>query len=181
MKLYAMTAVAVAMLLATASCKTNETNYRTAYEAALQKRIQDEADDGLDQSAHRALKSTTAGSVTLRTIGKVDSVRVTTRHMVVIDGDSVAQPPQFSVAVAQFRQQFNAKAMCGRLREHGFTSAYVCKTGDPVYIVATDGNDDETIAAQELDKIRKTSHISFTENYPMLIRNAGYYPQKKTK
>jgi hypothetical protein len=177
-----MTAVAVALLLATASCKTNETNYRAAYEAALQKRAQEEADDGLDEAAHKALVHTSTAITRVATIGGVDSVVTTTRHMVVmLEGDSVAQPPQYSVAVAQFRQQFNAKAMCSRLRGEGFPDAYVCKTGDPIYIVSVCGDDDETAAAKLYDDIRRKSSISFTQNYPMLIRSAGYYPQKKTK
>ncbi|MCM1021576.1 MAG: SPOR domain-containing protein [Muribaculum sp.] len=85
--------------------------------------------------------------------------------------DSVGQ---YGVAVAQFKQIFNAKSMMMRLRNHGFYGATVVQNGEPLYYVLIFSGDDMDSAIEEYRKISGNSDFSFKPPYPTVFKPTIY-------
>ncbi|MCC8071836.1 MAG: SPOR domain-containing protein [Bacteroidales bacterium] len=133
------------------SCKTNEANYRAAYEVAKSQQEKNLSEEGL-------------GDISLQT-QKMPSWRV-------VDGDSLYILPEtfalvkdcgegpvgtFNVVVGQFHQIFNAKAMRSRLMAAGYEKAMVVQNTEPFfYVIAvpctTASEASAAVAAVKADK-----------------------------
>ncbi|MDE5934614.1 MAG: hypothetical protein K2K33_10240 [Muribaculaceae bacterium] len=121
--------VAVVMLLS--GCKTTEANYKAAYETAREKNastIGTEVDSAI--AGEDSPKEQTFGDVVLPTIGR-------RLYAVKADGADSVNPKLYNVAVARFRQLFNARSLCARLREGGFEGAFLAMDKDRDYYVLT--------------------------------------------
>lgn len=140
------------------SCKTTESNYKAAYETAAERRASkvDAEDDFL---------SIPDQSVTVTTF--LSPIKTTEKDTI-----TPAEAPRFSVAVNKFKQVFNAKALCNRLRADGWTSAYVAQTPEDEYYVMARGFANEDEAKVCLQEIKSDKRVPFGRGYPTLIRAA---------
>ena len=153
-----------AMLLSMSACKTTEANYRAAYEAARETRAT--ADDGLDEETRAALQREAQNGP--------EASSVNTVFFAVTENSDITAP-QYCIAVNRFRQQFNAKELCGRLQQSGYYGAFVGKTADQNFYVMLGGDDDFDKASAMLKSSRADKRIPFGSGYPVMIKSAGYY------
>lgn len=134
-------------IAALTGCKTTEANYQAAYEAA----------------ARHVAQKADANDMTVEGTFRKDYLK----PVKLADDDAVTPPATapFVVAVHQFKQVFNAKALCRRLREAGVKNAYVAQTANDDYYVIADG-------FQTLDEALKKS-VSL-ESHPLPATGAGF-------
>lgn len=132
----------IAIVMALTGCKTSEANYRAAYEVAKEKRTQ-EIDAMTDASLAKAEMPQ------MQAIGETDMPVITLRlYAVAAEGANSVVPKLYSVAVAKFKQLFNARSLCQRLREGGLESAFVTMDREKNYyvITGTTSNEKEVVA-----------------------------------
>lgn len=151
----------VAILFAT-SCKTNENNYRAAYEVAKER-----AKDGVDDETYARMQSE---SMPQKTVVNGHSMRVINVAVAVVKSDDnvTKNMNKYNVVVAKFRQLFNAKAMCGRLDEKGYNPIILKDAEQSFYVVAASvENSDEASAI--LNKIAEDKSIVLKDPYPCVL------------
>lgn len=155
------TAVSASILALTSSCKTTEANYRAAYEATV--------------SHRNALSNADDPDMTVKT----DSAAILTVFLapIQIDKKSDAVTPQkalpFNAAVNRFKQVFNAKALCLRLRDNGWPQAYVAQTDDEEFYVMAAGSDTQAEALAICAKLHKSgSSVPLGRGYPQIVKSA---------
>lgn len=156
--------LSVLTMMLVASCKTNENNYRAAYEVAKEKQM-----GGVDADTYELMQ---AESMPQITVINGDSVRVITEAVKIVKTteNAVAVLKNYNVAVAQFRQVFNANAMCRRLSANGY-SAYIVENADPAYYVIAGGFDYRTEAVELLKQVQSDKSIVLREPYPCLLQS----------
>ncbi len=151
-------------LIALVGCKTNENNYRQAYEIAQQKERA-----GLDSTVYDKIRQE-ARPLTVDVNG--ESVRMMTQNVSVVPsyGDA-SQLKRYSVVANKFHQSFNAKAMMHRLQDNGY-KAFLLQTSDPVYYVVVGSFDSKEEATFLLRELEADSRIVLKEPYPYLLEAA---------
>lgn len=158
-------AAIVALLLSAASCRTSEENYRVAYTAVKEKV---DADAGIEGTIYEKIRREAVGG---RTIVGGDTIPTTTVAVGCVEGVSVAADVgRYNVAVAQFKQLFNARSLVGRLRAAGYSGATVVATGEPLYYVvaATAATAEEAAAA--FAAVSADTAVYSRPPYPLLLR-----------
>lgn len=157
-------------------CKTNEANYRAAYEAARTKANADAAaDDGLDENTRRMLARSRERATAVHIVGS-DTLRVTTLFVKMTQGD-YDRVPKFSVVVNAFSQVFNAKALCSRLKENGFPGAYIFENSTPDYYVAAAGSNSIDSVPEILRRVEAAGNPGSRAGFPAIIRSGGWSPK----
>lgn len=126
---YSIIVSAATAALMLVGCKPTEKNYRTAYEAALQKR---------EQAAREQMRPATGllsdDGPQLRMLGN-DSVYVQKERMFTLDGKRLRGG--WAVAVGLFKIDTNAKASARDLQTAGISRAFPAKvSGGRYYAVA---------------------------------------------
>lgn len=122
--------LAVLCLLAVA-CKPTETNYRSAYEAALSKRNQADPDEEILFGGHK--QASPLGSVE-QTVGG-ETMQVLYAPCTLMEPDGVAETNRYRVAIARYRMPANALDHARRLSAAGASGVAVAKLGDERYLV----------------------------------------------
>ena len=160
------------MLLAVmASCKTTEKNYRAAYEKALEKTEETSVVDGTiyDKMRREAINSSMVDSQS------GDTIPMITMTVSCVKGVSVPDSVgRYSVAVAQFKQVFNAKSMMRRLRARGYTTATVVQTAEPLYYVLAATCATPAEAAEAYRRIVADKAVATKTPYPCVFTPARY-------
>ncbi len=146
------------LLCVAAGCKTTEANYKAAYEAAAAQRQSqaDAADDFLNRP-----DSTVVRTMFLSPVKLADDDVVTP-----------ASTPKYCVVVNRFKQVFNARALCRRLRGEGYADAFVVGNTDDEYFVAAFGAGTQEEARALAGRLRSDSSVPFGRGYPAVIRAA---------
>lgn len=159
--------VFVIMLIAVSlnSCKTTEANYKKAYEAAKEKQM-----DTDDSTVTQSLKNSTLPKLMI-----LQGIELPVRTEVIgltKDGGATKENLKvYNVAVASFKQLFNAKSMCERLREHNY-NAFLLHNRDLTYYVIA-GTTDKAIDAKEcIDKIKADRDLVLKSPFPYVLRAA---------
>ena len=156
---------AILILLGAYACKTNEANYRDAYEKAKEKKT--ETVDSLPTAMLRQ-----SDLPRLMKIGN-DSVPVRTFPITrKIDAGSEDGIKKFCVVVGKFRQIFNASSMSKRLAEDGYTYACVVHDRDNYYYVIASSTDIPTEVTPQLDRVRNDKSIVLHSPFPYILRPA---------
>lgn len=129
-------------------CKTSEENYRKVYEVAKQKKAET---DSLNASGTIYDRVRNQGFST-RAVAGGDTLSV--RQEYVAEPENIPHQEydpmwNYGVVAGQFRQLFHARSMAQRLRDAGYTHAFIVQTREPVYYVVAEG-------AQQLDAIIPT-------------------------
>lgn len=155
----------IVAILALAGCKTNEKNYRAAYEMARQNERA-----GIDSTIYEKIRREARPS-TLDINGR--SLAALTVAVRLTPGDDAsARLYPYCVAVAQFKQLFNARTMVKRLRDNGY-DAFLVENREPLYYVIAGGSDASADAVSILDRISADKGIVLREPYPFILRPLG--------
>lgn len=157
--------IALAALVMT-GCKTNENNYRAAYEIAKEKF---DNEGGLDSTIYNRLRPQGRGTVL---VGDGDTV---TMHIVTIGypdnlGASRETVKKYCVVVAQFKQVFNARVMRERLIGDGYTDAMVVNTREPLYYVVAGTSADPDSAVAMLKQLKADKRVVLRDPFPWILQ-----------
>ncbi len=147
------------------SCKPTEANYRQAYLATKQKA---DNQSPVESTIYNHLRKQTIKSGIIVGNDTIPLMQVAVKCTPGISApDSVGL---YSVAVAQFKQIFNARSMMNRLRGMGYSSATVVENGEPLYyvLISTFDNADEAVASY--NAVVKNSDIVCREPYPCIFK-----------
>ena len=158
-RLFIVSAIALFMF---AACKTNEANYRAAYEIAKQKSM-----DGVDAETYEKMQRE---SMPTKEVAGGDTLRMMRAavNLAKYEGNGSAMLKRYNVVVAQFKQIFNAKAMMGRLKNQGY-DAIVLQNPDPLYYVVAGSVDSKNEAVELLKKLTNDKSIVLREPYPCVL------------
>lgn len=163
--IFAMTALAIGMT----SCKTNESNYRAAYEAAKQK---NEESRGIENTVYEKIRNEAVNS---RLIVDGDTIPMMTVNVKIAQSTTTPeQVKRYSLVINQFKQIFNARSQMNRLRENGYPDAFVLETGEPLYYVVAATTDDSEEAQKTYMKIQKDKSVVIRSPFPWLLIPATF-------
>lgn len=154
-------------LLAIVSCKTNENNYRAAYEAAVAQR---QESSGIDSTIYSRIRnSARQSSLTVGT----DSLPLRTEYIGYPKdgGSSRENVGRYCVVVGQFKQIFNAKAMRDRLITDGY-HAMIVNTREPLYYVVAASCTTAAEAAREYSRVSHDSKLVLRSPLPFILQPA---------
>ncbi|MCM1518916.1 MAG: SPOR domain-containing protein [Pseudoflavonifractor sp.] len=156
---------ALVAALAVTGCKTNEKNYRAAYEMARQNERA-----GIDSTIYEKIRREARPS-TLDVDGRTLPVLTVAVRLTPGD-DAVKRLYPYCVAVAQFKQLFNARAMVKRLRDNGYV-AFLVENREPLYYVIAGGAYAPDEAISVFDRISSDGSVVLREPYPFILRPVG--------
>lgn len=148
------------ILITLGGCKTSESNYKAAYDAAMSHR--DES-TGLTAAERTAIAREAAPAMTA--VSATDSVPVKVMRLGYIGRSGVV--PSYCVAAGEFRQKFNAEAMCKRLQGLGFADAFVASTVKESFVAVAGGAPTLPEAAPIYRKLSAATRL--TSPYPLII------------
>ncbi|MCM1028463.1 MAG: hypothetical protein NC484_02485 [Alloprevotella sp.] len=166
-RLTAAMAVVLTMIMAS-SCKTNESNYRAAYDTVVahQKQMQGDLDTpGLQATGTAAPKPTEVSNGVVLPLATEWLGSATKEADVTKPGEY----KRYNVAVARFRQVFNARQMKGRLVAGGYPGATILKSKDAYYVSAFSTNMPDS-ALTELNRVKADTSLSLKTPFPYVIR-----------
>lgn len=163
-------AVTTAMLLAVTSCKTNENNYRKAYEKAVAENDRNVTDfENTIYNRYRGrVRDITVplGDTTVN--ARVITVKVTP------DGGGIAEwLKKYSVVVAEFKQRFNANSMRSRFLDAGYPRTFLVENAEPYYYVVAASSDNIADMVAVADSIAATSPVPLKEGFPYIMQVPG--------
>lgn len=163
---YLILAIAV-LTISMGACKTNEANYRDAYEKAMAK--QTDTGDSLTTAQLRQSQNPRMQLIA----GSPDTLPVMTFAITKkADAGSDEGVKKFCIVVGRFKQIFNARSMCERLATSGYPDA--CVVHDRMnyyYVIATSTNQPEQIKSL-LNKCAKDSTLVLRPPFPYVLRPA---------
>lgn len=166
-RIITMTAVSVAVIFT--GCKTNESNYRAAYEAARQK---NEETRGIEGTVYEQIRKEAIDS---RLIVDGDSIPMSTVNVKIAAGSTTPeQVKKYSVVINQFKQIFNARSQMERLRANGWPDAFILETAEPLYYVVAATDDDGEKAAELYARVLKDKSIVLKSPFPWLLQPARF-------
>ncbi len=145
------------------SCKTTEENYRSAYDRAKAAR-----DSSATESAIYG-RGRTMGAQTIVAEGDTIECRIQRVALTEPIDDSVDFSDRFNVVVGQFKQEFNAKSMCKRLRQAGYENAVVVQNGEPYYFVLLSSHETRQAAIEALKAIPDDFPIRMRAPLPYIL------------
>lgn len=157
--------VVLAAALTFAGCKTNEANYRAAYEKAKEKGQSTAVDKSVYEQIDRE-----DGPVAVT----VDNVQLPVKTLILSVADTQAFPNakvlKYNVATAKFRQVFNANSMAKRLIANGFGYAFIAKDREGDFYVVACSTGDASEAQRQLDAV-KASSVGTVAPFPYVVVN----------
>lgn len=162
----------IALAAVLGACKTNEANYRAAYEKAKERRT--ETGDSLTTSQLRSSllpKDMVIGSDTLPVMTFPVSVYSDKNDK---NNVPVGELKKYLIVVGQFRQIFNAGSMARRIADNGLEGAFVVynRQKDYFVIAASTDNPDEVVGL--LNGVRSDRSLSLRSPYPYVLRPAQF-------
>ena len=164
------TAIFTALLAVVAimtGCKTNENNYRAAYEAAVSHH---EENSGVDSTIYARIRNQARMS---DLVVDGDSLPLRTEYIGYTDGGGASRETikRYNVVVGQFKQVFNAKAMRDRLVEHGY-EAVIVNTREPLYYVVAATCADPQEAASVMKRVKGDKSLVLKSHLPFILQPA---------
>lgn len=150
-------------------CKPTEQGYRSAYEAAKNKREQADPDEALLTGGHRLLND---GSTIWKVIGK-DSLQMQHMFLRPMEGSKWPESGPYHLAVAMFKMTTNANSMLEDLRGKGGLKPVIATDGkDRHYIIAGSATYADSLG-NVLSTFRKENpgfqYIGLTPPQPLII------------
>lgn len=147
-----------------AGCKTNEANYRQAYEVAKQKY---ENVDTASTESHRLERYAQPRPRVVD--GDTLQLLVQPLNAVAGEGLTSSQISRYNVVVGQFRQIFNARQMRQRLIGSGYGSTAILASPMPLYYVVTMTTDTASQAAAEIRRLQSDAALKLRSPLPFVI------------
>ena len=155
--------------LALTGCKTNEANYRAAYEVAKAKQSRNiDLDGSGDTSGLHGMdtpRPTTVQGVTL-------PMRTETISFTKDGGARQENILRYNIVVGRFRQIFNATQMRQRLMDSGYPQACIVNNRDKVYFVIAHSCATPAQAAEALAKVKADKNLRLTSPLPFVLEPA---------
>lgn len=149
------------------SCKTNEKNYREAYERATAQNDRGVTD--FENTIYNRYRSQTRedrvqlGDRTVDT--KIIRVKVTE------DGGGIPEwLHTYSVVVGEFKQRFNALSLCRRYTDAGYPRAFLVENAEPYYYIVVGSSDNLADMVALRDSIAATSPLPLKEGFPYILQ-----------
>lgn len=155
------------IVLSLSACKTTEANYRAAYETAIQKEK-----EGIDDDTYALMQQE---ELPRQIMADGDTLRVITQSVTIApnaDNDN-AVIKRHNVAVGDFRQMFNAKAMKGRISKKGYDT-FIVKTAEPTYYVIVAACDTQDEAKAVIKRLQADKSIVLRLPYPCILEPTKY-------
>jgi len=142
-KNYLLLGLAFALLFSLDSCKPKESAYKTAYEAAKVREIENQVDE-----------VTPISKPSVSTNDVVQKEKVT-----VLDGAGIFQ---FSVVIGSFINKTNADALKDRMVKQGYT-AFLAQNERKMYRVIVATFNERATAAAERDRVKNKYYPEFQD------------------
>lgn len=160
-KAIALICVASAMAVGISGCKTSEENYQQAYEIALAKKT-----EGLSEEEIAGILREESMP---KTVYRGDSIPYKVMYTKWVEGGIDNSALRFSVIVASFKQQFNARSVYERLVAGGYPDAVVlADASDRYYIGAVTTNSLDSAVAV-LNALPGSSPVALSAPYPYIL------------
>ncbi len=153
-------------LLLTA-CRTNEANYKAAYEHAVSRK--QDTTSGIDNTVYDKIRREASGSTT---VWNGDTISIKRQHVALVNNEGPKSLQEAYIIVAQFKQIFNAKSMCQRLVDNGNTEACILSTREPLYYVAINSGSKAEMIQLCSELIRKQT-VTTKPPYPLVLQPAS--------
>lgn len=161
----ALFAVATLPILVGSGCRTNEENYRRAYEAAKQKQVEEAGGETIYNKIRREARqsATTAGG---------DTIAYTTQFVLVTKdlGATPASLKRYNLVAGQFKQLFHAKSLMNRLRQAGYSDSFVVQTREPYYYVIAASSDAIADIVALLKQFETAPPMKLVDPCPWILR-----------
>ena len=156
--------LAAALCALLAGCKTNEANYRQAYEVAKQKF---ENADTVSTGSHK-LERYAQPHVSV--VGS-DTIKVLTEPLGAVRGEGLtsSQIRRYNVVAGRFRQIFNARQMRQRLIASGYGATAILASPMPLYYVVTISTDTVADAVEEIHRLESDTTLRFRAPLPFVL------------
>lgn len=162
MKRYSIILAIASVAMATfTSCKSNEANYRAAYDRVVERQREM---TGVDEATYSRIEAERTANTAV-VMG--DSVRMLTNRVSIVDGEASELKP-YSVVVGEYKQLFNARSFRNRLKKEGH-GAYVVKDSESIYYVAAEGFETAPEAANFLNNISSKIKIKIPIPKPWIL------------
>ena len=156
-------AFACLMVVALTGCHSNEKNYKTAYDIAVQRRSTsvDAETEAKIAAERRRMAQVIHG----------DTVQVVRMFTNIVNDTTTITPHRYNVVVGVFKQQFNAVSYRDRFRKEEGYPSYVLKgrdiSGEKFHVIIK-GFDEKDVAAAFIRTINEHTHIRLLEK-PWII------------
>ncbi|MBD5202823.1 MAG: plasminogen receptor (KT) [Barnesiella sp.] len=152
------------------SCKTNENNYRAAYQAAVEHR---QESSGVDSTIYARIRNQAQES--MLAVG-TDSIPLRTEYIGYTDGGGASREKvqRYNVVVGQFKQIFNANAMRNRLLASGYSDAMILQTREPLYYVVAATCSTAAEASELFHKIKDDKSLVLRSPLPFVLQPAHF-------
>lgn len=161
-----MALVITVPLIMTVSCKTTEKNYRTAYERTIAANDTNRLDfDQTIYGRHRRQMKPRPMVVA----GDTLDIRAQQVSLTKECGGIRENIKQYNLVAGEFKQLFNAKSMCERLRQHGYPGAFVVNTNEPYYYVIASSCNHPDQAREALNKLRDAPPFKLRPGLPFIL------------
>ena len=150
-------------------CKTNEANYRRAYEKAVGSRINEGSIDSLVAGDFYVDN----GRPAIITLGdeKLDT-RIEYVTLTKIEGEPAHAPmKRYNVVVGQFRQLFNARSLAARLEPLGY-DLFIVQNQTPQYYVVAGSYDMAIDALHRLRQVQQETDVKLLPPCPWVLQSA---------
>lgn len=157
-KIYLLSFLVICTLFTLDSCKSKESAYKAAYEAAKQREMQEEevTDVTPVEKPKVSYSSPSSSSSSLNSSATVQKERIT------VVGGSSASLQQYNVVIGSFTNKTNAISLKERMEKQGY-HAFLAQNASGMYrvIVATFSN--KASAAAERDRIKDKYYPQFND------------------
>lgn len=163
-----LASAAICSVVIMGACKTNEANYKAAYETVVahQRDLKGDIDTPELQATGTATPRLTevSNSVTLplatEWLGSPEKEP---------DVTTLSNYKRYNVTVARFRQLFNARQMLRRLRDADYPGASLLRSKD-AYYVATYSTNLPDSALIELNRVKADTALVLKSPFPYVLR-----------
>ncbi|MCM1076414.1 MAG: SPOR domain-containing protein [Bacteroides sp.] len=167
-RLHSLPLVLLLLGLTMVACKTNENNYRQAYEAAVAKNRES---SGIDSTIYAKIRN--SAKVSELKVG-TDSMPMRTEYIGYTENGGASRETigRYNVVVGQFKQVFNAREMRSRLQSSGYGSAFIIHTREPLYYVCTEACQTPEEAMKAFMRVKEDKSIVLRDPMPFILRPA---------
>ncbi len=161
---------ALAILMTTGACKTSEANYKAAYDTVVAH--QREMNGDIDTPE---LQATGTSTPRLTEVSNGITLPLATEWLGSVTKEPDVTPmneyKRYNIAVARFRQLFNARQMLQRLRASDYPGASILRSKDAYYVSTFSTNLPDS-ALTELGRVKTDTSLVIKSPYPFVLRPA---------
>ena len=164
---------AVAVCAGATACRTNEPNYRAAYEKTIAGR---DAGVPLDSSVYGKVRRQM--TVTMLSAGgdSAELRAIPVNPTPAPDGTPGAIPQPYGIVAGQFKTLFNARSLCDRLHETGYTEASIVQTAEPYYYIVASWQPDGATAIAAMRRLQAEAPVAMREPVPFILKTSVRRP-----